>query len=78
VQGEMKLQVRSGLRLRQYMTMIDVLLGHSSIRTTERYAHLADDPKKLAANRISGHIAEVLGVVDSANIISLHTVFVSM
>jgi integrase len=61
-----------GLASGNTLPMIGALLGHSSARTTARYAHLADDPKKIAANRISGHIAEALGVVDSANVISLH------
>ena len=41
--------------------MIGKLLGHSQVQTTARYAHLADDPVKAAANRISGRIAEVAG-----------------
>ena len=39
--------------------MIGKLLGHSQVQTTARYAHLADDPAKAAANRISGRIAKV-------------------
>jgi integrase len=61
-----------GLASGNTLPMIGALLGHASTKTTARYAHLADDPKKIAANRISGHIAEALGVVDSANVISLH------
>ena len=41
--------------------MIGKLLGHSQVQTTARYAHLADDPVKAAANRIAGRIAEVAG-----------------
>ena len=33
------------------------LLGHTRIATTERYAHLADDPVRRAADRASGEIA---------------------
>jgi len=34
--------------------MIGKLLGHSQVQTTARYAHLANDPIKSAAERISG------------------------
>jgi integrase len=37
--------------------MIGKLLGHSQASTTQRYAHLADDPLKATADRIAGHIA---------------------
>ena len=41
--------------------MIGKLLGHSQVQTTARYAHLADDPVKAAADRIATRIAEVAG-----------------
>ena len=31
--------------------MIGKLLGHNKVQTTARYAHLANDPVKAAANR---------------------------
>ena len=37
------------------------LLGHTQVQTTARYAHLANDPVKSAANRIASRIAEVTG-----------------
>jgi hypothetical protein len=40
--------------------VIGKLLGHSKASTTERYAHLADDPLQAAAARISGRIAAAL------------------
>ena len=33
--------------------MIGKLLGHNKVETTSRYAHLANDPLKAAANRIA-------------------------
>jgi integrase len=42
--------------------MIGALLGHSNPRTTARYAHLEDNPKRQAAQRISGKIAEAMGI----------------
>ncbi|MEQ8399246.1 site-specific integrase [Thalassobaculum sp.] len=37
--------------------IIGKLLGHNQAHTTQRYAHLADDPVNAAADRISGNIA---------------------
>ena len=39
---------------------IGALLGHTQAATTQRYAHLANDPLRQAAGIISGHIAAVL------------------
>lgn len=44
--------VASGMSL----PMIGKLLGHSQPQTTARYAHLADDPMKLAASQIGSRI----------------------
>lgn len=43
------------------LPMIGKLLGHTQIQTTARYAHLANDPIKTAADRISGGISESSG-----------------
>lgn len=40
--------------------VVGKVLGHAKARTTERYAHLADDPVKAAAEKISGQIAAAL------------------
>ena len=50
-----------GLLVGEGLPMIGKLLGHSQVQTTARYAHLADDPVKAAADRIAGRIAEVTG-----------------
>ena len=50
-----------GLLVGEGLTMIGRLLGHSEVKTTARYAHLADDPVKAAADRIAGRIADVAG-----------------
>jgi integrase len=42
------------------LPMIGKLLGHSQVQTTARYAHLADDPVKKAAERISSEIAGMM------------------
>ena len=42
------------------MVMIGKLLGHADVKTTARYTHLAQDPVKAAANRISKTVAAAL------------------
>ena len=50
------------LALGESLPMIGKLLGHSQVETTARYAHLARDSVREAAERIAGSIAEdVLG-----------------
>lgn len=41
--------------------LIGKLLGHSHVATTSRYAHLADDPLKAAADKISGAVSAAMG-----------------
>jgi len=41
--------------------MIGKLLGHTQVQTTARYAHLAADPVKLAANAVAGFLQDALG-----------------
>src|SRR5262249_15543683 len=42
------------------LLVIGKLLGHHDTKTTARYAHLADDPLKAAADRISLTIAAAM------------------
>jgi integrase len=42
------------------LPMIGALLGHKHVATTQRYAHLADDPIREAANRIGAAIGGVV------------------
>jgi len=44
----------------QGLPMIGKLLGHTQVQTTARYAHLAADPIKLAANHVSAAIGAQL------------------
>ena len=44
----------------QGLPMIGKLLGHTQVQTTARYAHLASDPVKVAADHISSGIAHLL------------------
>lgn len=43
------------------LPIIGALLGHSDSATTQRYAHLHDDPLKAAAESVGGRIAASLG-----------------
>jgi integrase len=45
----------------QGLPMIGKLLGHSQVQTTARYAHLAGEPVREAANDVAGVIAGSLG-----------------
>jgi integrase len=44
----------------QGLPMIGKLLGHTQVQTTARYAHLAADPVKQAANHVSAEIATLI------------------
>jgi len=44
----------------QGLPLIGKLLGHTQVQTTARYAHLAADPVRIAANQVSGQIAALL------------------
>lgn len=54
------------------LPIIGKLLGHSQASTTQRYAHLDDDPQRRASERIGRDIANALGEpvnVDTAELI---------
>ena len=44
----------------QGLPMIGKLLGHTKVQTTARYAHLAADPIKNAADQVASNIAASL------------------
>ena len=50
----------SGLLVGEGLAMIGKLLGHTQVQTTARYAHLAADPVKQAATKISDRLALAL------------------
>ncbi|OLP58892.1 integrase [Xaviernesmea oryzae] len=50
-----------GLLVGEGLPVIGKLLGHTQVQTTARYAHLAADPVKAAATRISERLADALG-----------------
>jgi integrase len=50
----------SAVAMGEHLPMIGKLLGHRLVQTTARYAHLADDPVKASAERISNALSETL------------------
>ena len=63
-----------GLAAGDSLTLIGKLLGHADNKTTQRYAHLSDDPLRKAANRISEQVSAALNRKPSAKIVSLREV----
>lgn len=53
------------------LPVIGKLLGHADIKTTSRYAHLADDPVKLAAASISSRIAAAMESAGGADVLPM-------
>ena len=53
------------------LPILGALLGHSEANTTARYAHLADDPLKAAAEQISSQIASAMKQRRKAKVIDL-------
>lgn len=53
------------------LPIIGALLGHTQATTTQRYAHLADDPLKAAASEISGKVAAAMKPKDTARVVPL-------
>jgi integrase len=49
-----------GLAVGEGLAMIGKLLGHTQVQTTARYAHLAADPVKQAADKITERLAGAL------------------
>lgn len=50
----------AGLASGQGLVLLGKLLGHSDVKTTARYAHLAEDPVRAAADRIAGSISAAM------------------
>lgn len=44
------------------LPVIGALLGHKDVSTTQRYAHLANDAARQAANEVAGVVASAIGM----------------
>ncbi len=53
------------------LLIIGKLLGHKNAASTQRYAHLGDDPLRSAANRISRQIAAAMNGQQDAEVVEL-------
>ncbi len=54
------------------LPVLGAILGHTQAATTQRYAHLANDPVQHAANTIGDSIAAALGGHKGASVVPLH------
>ena len=59
--------ISRALALGESLTTIGKLLGHTQVKTTARYAHLARDSIQNVAARITGSIGGNLVGIDEAN-----------
>lgn len=60
-----------GLARGDALPVIGAILGHADVKTTSRYAHLADDPVKKAADEIARSVHAAFSGEPSAEIVSL-------
>ena len=60
-----------GLARGDALAVIGAILGHADVKTTSRYAHLADDPVKNAANEISISVQAAFAGRSSAEIVPI-------
>jgi hypothetical protein len=51
--------------------LVGKVLGHRQSRTTERYAHLKDDPLRAVANRTAERIAAIMQGNRAAKVVPL-------
>lgn len=60
-----------GLARGDTLPVIGAILGHADVKTTSRYAHLADDPVKVAADAISRSVPAAFGGKGEAEIVDM-------
>jgi site-specific recombinase XerD len=53
------------------LPIIGKMLGHTQVQTTQRYAHLASDPVKVAAATVARKIAAAMSGAKSEAAVSL-------
>ncbi|MEP7241547.1 MAG: site-specific integrase [Devosia sp.] len=60
-----------GLARGDALPIIGAILGHADVKTTSRYAHLADDPVKKAADEISRSVEAAFAGRATAEVVSI-------
>jgi integrase len=63
-----------GLARGDALAVIGAILGHADVKTTSRYAHLADDPVKVAADAISKSVHAAFTSKPSADVIPIASI----
>ncbi len=66
--GHVKWRNRSG---GDSLFLVGKVLGHRQTSTTERYAHLADDPVKAVADNTAGQIAAAMSGKQEVKVVGL-------
>ena len=61
----------AGLARGDSLPIIGAILGHADVKTTSRYAHLADDPVRMAADAISQSVQAAFASHPKADIIPI-------
>ena len=56
------------------LPIIGALLGHAHSATTQRYAHLSDDPLRAASEAVGSQIAAALAVAPGKNVVELRQI----
>lgn len=60
-----------GAGMGQPLLVLGKILGHSRIATTQRYAHLSEDPQQAASDAIAAKIAAALEAEPDSNVVPL-------
>ena len=62
-----------GLARGDALPVIGAILGHSDVKTTSRYAHLADDPVRQSVDGISESVAAAFSGSPSAKVFGINS-----
>jgi integrase len=62
----------AGLARGGNLSIIGAILGHTDVKTTSRYAHLAADPVKVAADNISRSVQAAFEGRPAAEVVAYH------
>jgi integrase len=60
-----------GASMGESLVLIGSILGHVDSATTARYAHLSNNPRQAAADRVSGRVAALMAGVPSGQVVPM-------